>query len=57
LADSITNPLGRPVPDGIVPEEEITRTENLWLTVVLSMLGGMMAVGLNAEQKQHDRRR
>ena len=44
MADSITNPLGRPVPDGIVPEEEVTRTENQWLTVMLSMLGVMMAI-------------
>jgi cytochrome c oxidase subunit 2 len=44
LADSITNPLGRPVSDGIIPEEEISRTENQWLTVMLSMLGVMMAI-------------
>jgi cytochrome c oxidase subunit II len=44
LADSITNPLGGPVPDGIVPEEEISRTENQWLTIMLSMLGVMMAI-------------
>ena len=44
MADSITNPLGRPVSDGIIPEEEISRTENQWLTVMLSMLGVMMAI-------------
>jgi cytochrome c oxidase subunit II len=44
LADSITNPLGGPVPDGIVPEEEVTRTENQWLTVMLAMLAVMVAI-------------
>jgi cytochrome c oxidase subunit II len=44
LADNITNPLWRSVSDGIVPEEEVARTENRWLTIMLSMLGFMMAV-------------
>ena len=44
MADTITDPLGRPVPDGIVPEEEVARTENQWLTIMLSMLAVMMAI-------------
>jgi cytochrome c oxidase subunit 2 len=44
LADNITSPLWQSVPDGIVPEEEVTRTENRWLAVVLSILGVMMAI-------------
>ena len=39
-----TNPLERPLPDGIVPEAEVTRTENRWVAIMLSMLGVMMAV-------------
>ena len=44
MADNVTNPLRRGLPDGIVPEDEVTRTEDRWLTVVLSMLGVMMAI-------------
>ena len=44
MADNVTNPLRRHLPDGIVPEDEVTRTEDRWLTVVLSMLGVMMAI-------------
>jgi cytochrome c oxidase subunit 2 len=44
LADNITGALGAPLPDGILPEEEVTRTENRWLTIVLAMLGVMMAI-------------
>jgi cytochrome c oxidase subunit II len=44
LADNVTNPLRQPLPDGIVPEEEVTRTEDRWFAVVLSMLGVMMAI-------------
>jgi len=44
LADHVDNPLRRPLPDGIVPEVEVARTEDRWLTVVLSMLGVMMAI-------------
>jgi cytochrome c oxidase subunit II len=44
LADIDTNPLRRRLPDGIVPEDEVTRTEDRWFTVVLSMLGVMMAI-------------
>jgi cytochrome c oxidase subunit II len=44
LADNITSPLWQSVPDGIVPEEEVTRTENRWLAVVLAILTVMMAI-------------
>jgi len=44
LADNVTNPLRRRLPDGIVPEDKVTQTEDQWLTVVLSMLGAMMAI-------------
>jgi cytochrome c oxidase subunit II len=39
-----TNPLERPLPDGIVPEAEVSRTENRWLAVMLGGLGVMMVV-------------
>ena len=44
MADIGSNPLRRPLPDGIVPEDVVTRTEDRWLIVVLSMLGVMMAI-------------
>jgi cytochrome c oxidase subunit II len=44
LANDITNPLRQPLPDGIVPEEQITRVENRWVAIMLSMLAVMMAV-------------
>jgi cytochrome c oxidase subunit 2 len=44
LANSFTNPLKRPLPDGVIPEDEITRTENRWVAIMLGMLGVMMAV-------------
>lgn len=44
MADNVTSPLGSPLPDGIVPEEEVARSENRWLTIVLAMLAVMMAV-------------
>ena len=44
MADIGSNPLKRPLPDGIVPEDLVARTEDRWLTVVLSMLGVMMAI-------------
>jgi cytochrome c oxidase subunit 2 len=39
-----TNPVERPLPDGIVPEAEVSRTENRWLVIMLGGLGVMMAV-------------
>jgi cytochrome c oxidase subunit 2 len=44
LAESGPNPMQRPLPDGIVAEEEVARTENRWLIVMGGMLGAMMAV-------------
>jgi len=44
LAKEFTNPLRRPLPDGIIPEEEITRTENRWVAIMLGMLAIMMTV-------------
>lgn len=44
MADNLTNPLRQRLPDGIVPEEEISRSENRWLAIMLSMLAVMMAV-------------
>jgi cytochrome c oxidase subunit 2 len=44
LAEIESTPLQRPLPDGVVPEEEITRTENRWVAIMFGMLGVMMAV-------------
>jgi cytochrome c oxidase subunit II len=44
LVDHIASPPQRPLPDGIIREEEITRTENRWVALMLAMLGIMMAV-------------
>ncbi|MDB5541633.1 MAG: cytochrome oxidase subunit periplasmic domain protein [Devosia sp.] len=44
MAETETHPLRRRLPDGIMPEEEITRTENRWVAVMLGMLGLMMVV-------------
>ena len=44
MAEIGTNPLQRPLPDGLIPEEAITRTENRWVTVMLGMLAVMMAI-------------
>ena len=35
LAETETNPLQRPLPDGIVPEDEVIRTENRWVMIML----------------------
>jgi cytochrome c oxidase subunit 2 len=44
LADTYTNPLSRRLPDGLVPENEVARTEDRWFTIMMSMLGVMMAI-------------
>jgi cytochrome c oxidase subunit II len=44
LANNISNPLRQRLPDGVVPEEEITRVENRWVAIMLAMLAVMMAV-------------
>jgi cytochrome c oxidase subunit II len=43
LADAPSTPL-EPLPDGIVPEGIVARTENRWLAVMAAMLGVMMAI-------------
>jgi cytochrome c oxidase subunit II len=44
LAEQPVNPLLRPLPDGIVPEEVIARTETRWIVLMAAMLLVMMAV-------------
>ena len=44
MANNISNPLSQRLPDGVVPEEEITRVENRWVAIMLAMLAVMMAV-------------
>ena len=44
MANNISNPLRQRLPDGVVPEEEITRVENRWVAIMLAMLAVMMAV-------------
>ena len=43
MAETSTNPLG-PLPDGIVPEEQIAATEKRWTALMFGILGVMMAV-------------
>jgi cytochrome c oxidase subunit 2 len=44
LAEQSPNPLRQPLPDGVVPEEIIARTEMRWVIVMCAMLLIMMAV-------------
>jgi cytochrome c oxidase subunit II len=44
LVDQSSNPLPRPLPDGIVSEDVVSRTENRWLITMMAMLLVMMAV-------------
>jgi cytochrome c oxidase subunit II len=44
LAEQSSNPLRRPLADGIVPAEVIARTEKRWLMIMTAMLGVMMAI-------------
>jgi cytochrome c oxidase subunit II len=44
LADEPSNPLQRPLPDGIVPQDEVDRTEERWLIIMFGMLAAMMVV-------------
>jgi cytochrome c oxidase subunit II len=44
LASDFTNALRPPLPDGIIPEAEITRTENRWVAIMSGMLVLMLAV-------------
>jgi cytochrome c oxidase subunit II len=44
LAEPSSNPLLRPLPNGIVPAQVVARTEKRWLIVMATMLVVMMAV-------------
>ena len=44
MAEPPSNPLQRPLPDGIVPEEVVTRTEGRWVMLMAAMLAVMMVV-------------
>jgi cytochrome c oxidase subunit 2 len=44
LADELSNPLRRPLPGGIVPEDEVVRTEDRWFIIMLGMLAVMMGI-------------
>jgi cytochrome c oxidase subunit II len=44
LAEEPSNPLERPLPDGIVPQDEVVRTEDRWLIIMLGVLAVMMVV-------------
>jgi cytochrome c oxidase subunit II len=44
LAEQSSQPLHHPLPDGIVPEEVIARTEKRWAMIMMAMLLLMMAV-------------
>ena len=44
MADEASNPLQRPLPSEIVPQDEVDRTENRWLIIMLGMLTLMMVV-------------
>jgi cytochrome c oxidase subunit 2 len=40
----IENPLERPLPDGVIPEHEVARTERHWFILMGTMLAVMMAI-------------
>ena len=44
MAEQSTNPLLLPLPDGIVPEEVVARTERRWVVSMAAMLLVMMAI-------------
>ena len=44
MAELSSNPLRQPLPDGIVPEAVIARTEKRWVMMMAAMLAVMMAV-------------
>jgi cytochrome c oxidase subunit 2 len=44
LVEPSSNPLRQPLPDGIVPEDVVSRTENRWLMLMATMLLVMMAI-------------
>ncbi len=44
MAESPTNPLAAPLPDGIVPAEVVARTEKRWIKMMAAMLLIMLVV-------------
>jgi cytochrome c oxidase subunit II len=44
LVEQTLNPLRPPLPDGIVPEDVVARTEKRWVMIMVAMLLVMMAV-------------
>lgn len=44
MAESQPKLIQSPLPDGLVPEEQVARTENLWLIIMGGMLVAMMTV-------------
>jgi cytochrome c oxidase subunit II len=44
LAEQSSYPLRRPLPDGIVPEDVVARTETRWLLIMAAMLVFMLAI-------------
>jgi cytochrome c oxidase subunit II len=44
LAEQSSYPPRQPLPDGIIPEEVVARTENRWIMIMAAMLLVMMAI-------------
>ena len=44
MAEPPSNPLQRPLPDGVVPEAVVARTESHWVMIMAAMLTVMMVV-------------
>ena len=44
MAEDPRNPLRRALPGGIVPEDEVVRTERRWFIIMFGMLAVMMAI-------------
>ena len=44
MAEQSSHPLRRPLPDGIVPEDVVARTEKRWIIIMAGMLTVMMVV-------------
>ena len=44
MAEEPSNPLQRPLADGIIPQDEVDRTERRWLIIMLGLLALMIVV-------------
>lgn len=44
MAEQSTNPLQRPLSDGVVPAEVVARTEKRWIAIMATMLAVMMTI-------------